>query len=159
MTKRRRYDDKFRSSAIVLLEADGYPDNKGALTRVARHLGVPYQTLSRWAREINNPAPLQLVQEKRRELIEIIRDEVYAALGSANNARDDASYRDLITAAAIMVDKLQLLTGKATERTEVVADGLSDEQRASRIAAIFDKARTRQPGFADSVGGAELVRH
>jgi transposase-like protein len=157
--KHRQYSDEFRANAVVLLESSGYPEQVGALTRVADHLKMPYQTLSRWYNAKNNPPPPELVQVKRKELIDIIRDEVYKAIGAADGARDEASYRDLITAAAIMVDKLQLLTGKATERTEVLSDGLTDEQRANRIAAIFDKARTRRSGFVDSGSPAELVRH
>lgn len=115
---RRRYSDDFRANAIVMLESQGYPDHKGALVTVAQHLGIPFQTLSRWARELNNPAPPELVLEKRLELKELIRNEIYAALEAAPNAREFAEYKELITGAAILLDKLQLLEGKPTAISE-----------------------------------------
>ena len=57
MTKRKRYTDKFRAGAIVMLEANGYPDKKGALATVSNHLSVPQATLHRWFHGKNNPAP------------------------------------------------------------------------------------------------------
>jgi transposase-like protein len=121
--KRQRYTDDFRASAVVMLEAQGYPDNPGALTVVASHLHIPHQTLSRWAREAQNPAPPELVQEKRADLKELLRAEIDAALKAMPGVRPDASYRDLVTASGIMIDKLQLLEGNPTERQDVTSGG------------------------------------
>lgn len=111
---RRRYDDKFRASAVVMLEAAGYPDKKGALEQTAKHLAVPNTTLHGWFNATRNPPPTELRTEKRGEIADIIRAEIYAAFSAAPDARPEASYRDLITGAAILVDKLQLLEGKPT---------------------------------------------
>ena len=119
MSKRRRYDDKFRASAVVMLEAAGYPDKDGALARVARELKVPESTLHGWANNRNTP-PSQMRTIKRVELNTVIREEIYSALEAAQNVRQDASYRDLITGAAILIDKLQLLEGQPTWRIEVI---------------------------------------
>lgn len=116
---RRRYDDKFRASAVVMLEAAGYPDRKGALEQTAKHLHVPNTTIHGWFNAIHNPPPSDVRTEKRGEIADIIRSEIYAALEEAPNARPEASYRDLITGAAILVDKLQLLEGKPTEIVEL----------------------------------------
>lgn len=112
--QRRRYDDKFRASAVVMLEAAGYPDKKGALEQTTKACKVPESTLRGWYNETHNPPPAKLRAEKRLEIADIIRNEIYAALGAAPDARPEASYRDLITGAAILVDKLQLLQGKPT---------------------------------------------
>ena len=119
MAKRKRYDDKFRASAVVMLEAAGYPGKLGALSSTAKHLGIPDRTLSRWYNAEQNPPPDKLVKEKRGELSDLLRREIDSALGAMDNARPDASYRDLGTVAGILIDKLQLITGKPTERSEI----------------------------------------
>ena len=138
--KRKRYDDKFRANAVLLLEAAGYPDTKGALTRVSDNVGVPLATLHRWFRAKNNPPPSELVNEKRPELIDLIRSEIYGVLETMPEERKEADYRTLVTGLGILVDKLQLLEGKATERI-----GLMDEhERTDRIAALLEAARNRR---------------
>lgn len=116
--KRTRYTDEFRASAVLMLEAAGYPDKEGSLSKVARHLQVPYQTLSRWAREKNNPPPPELVQNKKIDLIAGIKNELACIFDEFGNTRQDAEYRELATAFGILVDKLQLLTGEPTERSD-----------------------------------------
>jgi len=120
---RKRYDDKFRASAVVMLEAAGWPNEKGALARVSRHLGVPSPTLSRWAREKNNPAPNEVVTEKKGDLVALLKAEAEAIFGDMPNARKDASYRDLAVALGIVLDKHQLLSGGPTGRTELAVKG------------------------------------
>ena len=142
MRQRRRYDDKFRASAVVMLEAAGYPDKKGALEQVSKSLKTPISTLHGWYYAKHNPPPSDIRTEKRGEIVDIIRSEIYHALAAAPGARPDASYRDLITGAAILVDKLQLLTDKPTEITKDVS--LTDEERSNRIAGLLDTARARR---------------
>lgn len=117
--KRKSYDDKFRASAVVMLEGAGYPDKEGSLTYVAKHLGVPHPTLSRWYNAQRNPPPNELVQEKRLELIDMVNAELDAIFKTMPSVRGDASYKDLGTVAGILADKKQLLEGKATERKEI----------------------------------------
>jgi len=118
MAKRKRYTDEYRASAVLMLEAAGYPETEGALSRVADHLGMHYQTLSRWFRAVQNPPPNEMVQEKRFDLMEAIMDELRAIVGDMKSVRSEASYKDLGTVFGILTDKHQLLTGKPTERVE-----------------------------------------
>lgn len=117
MGKRPRYDDKFRAGAIALLEAAGWPNTEGAMTRTANHLKIPVRTLSRWANQENNPAPDELVIEKKADLADLLTAEIEAALNAMGTARADASYRDLGTVIGILTDKLQLITGGPTENS------------------------------------------
>ena len=135
-----RYTDEFRAQAIVMLEAAGWPERKGALVRVARTLGIKYQTLSRWARGKYNPPPNKTVHIKMFDMVQALRDEIQAILEEMPNARPDADFKELGTVLGIVVDKLQLLEGKATERIEM----MSDDERAARISAILDAARERR---------------
>ena len=101
-----------------MLEAAGYPGQKGALERVAQHLKMPPSTLHGWANGTRNPPPTQLRCEKKEDLIGCIKAELSNVFTEMGQAREDASYRDLTIAAGILIDKLQLLTGEPTERTE-----------------------------------------
>jgi len=123
---RRRYDDKFRASAVVMLEAAGYPDKKGALEQTAKACKAPESTLRGWYSEAHNPPPAKLRAEKRLELTDLLKNELGSIFKAMPNARPDASYRDLGTVAAIFIDKLQLLEGKPTwivEITNLLKDG------------------------------------
>jgi len=129
-----------------MLEAAGYPDRKGALTAVAAKVGAPAMTISRWFNARNNPAPNDVVTEKRLELKDMLRAEIDGALAAMPGQRIEATYRDLGTVAAILIDKLQLIEGKATERVEL--SGLSDDERAERAARLLNAARARRDGRA-----------
>lgn len=137
--KRKSYDDKFRASAVVMLEAAGYPNEKGALTKTAAHIGVPARTLSRWFNGEQNPPPDQTVNEKRDELSVLLDTEIRAILGDMPEARKDASYRDLGTVAGILIDKIQLITGKPTSRSETTGkDGGPIETRTTILSTLSD---------------------
>jgi hypothetical protein len=156
MTERRRYDDKFRASAVVMLRAAGYPDKKGALTDVAKHIGVQPRVLSRWFTGEQNPPPDQVVSEKATELKDMLDAELAALFGAMPAARAEATYRDLGVVGGILMDKKLLLEGKPTDRV-AIQNELTDAERAARIASLFDKARTRRTGSpdleADDAGG------
>lgn len=125
-SQRPRYDDKFRASAVVMLEAAGYPNVQGALAQVAKHLGMQEMTLSRWARGVQNPPPNQLVINKKQELSSLHEGEIRAIFAEMGTKREDASYRDLGIVLGIVSDKWQLLNG---EPTESVKQSISFERR------------------------------
>jgi len=113
---RNQYSDDYRATALLLLEGQGYPDAQGALQSVADHLSIPRSTLRGWWTREHNPVPAQVRHIKKREIVDLIREEIYKALESLDNTRDFASYKDTTTSIGILVDKLQLLEGKPTER-------------------------------------------
>jgi AcrR family transcriptional regulator len=127
-----------------MLEAAGYPDMEGALTRVAEHLGVPLSTIHRWFHKKQNPPPSQLVNEKRFDLVEAIKAEIANAFQEMSAARDQASYKDLTTAAAILIDKLQLLSGEPTARTETITRWLDELPQDEYDAVIAEAERIIQ---------------
>ena len=130
---RRRYTDEFRASAVVMMVSLGWPDAEGVAQRVANHLNVPRQTLTRWATESQSPAPIEVVQEKRKDLVALIEDELHAIFGEFEHARGDASYGQLATAAGILTDKLLLLRGHPTDRVEYVNTDSARQLIVSRI--------------------------
>jgi transposase-like protein len=118
--KRKRYTDDFRASAVLMLEAAGYPDREGGLSQVSSHLGVPISTIRGWYLGTRNPPPPELRNEKRFDLLEAIQTELAAIFPAMATRREDASYRELGTVAGILMDKQLLLTGKATWRGELI---------------------------------------
>lgn len=127
MTKRKSYDDKFRASAVVMLEAAGYPDQKGALTRVADTLGVPARTLSRWFNGEQNPPPDQLVTDKKEELADVFERAAYTYLHHAlkDDVVSEVSGNAAMIAAATATDKMRLLRGLPTEIVQLLPDVLN----------------------------------
>ncbi len=144
MAKRKPYDDKFRATAVIMLEAAGYPEKKGALQKTADNLGIQARTLSRWFNGEQNPPPDQTVSEKRDELADLLDKEIRAALQEMDDARTEASYRDLGTVLGILVDKKQLITGKPTSRSESTGkDGGPIELRHTLLSELSDEELDR----------------
>lgn len=132
-----------------MLEAEGYPANDGALTRVSEHLSVPLSTLRGWFTAERNPPPAELRNEKRAELRDLLENELREAVAAMANARPEASYRDLGTVAAIFTDKLQLLDGKPTERVE---ENVTVRDSRERLAQLIDR-RAALGGTPRDTGG------
>ena len=139
---RARYTDQYRASAVLMLEAAGYPDRPGALMSVSNHLHVPHATLSRWARSIQNPPPPELVHEKRLDVVAELTDLLGLTLAAAKGTVNEASNKELATAIGIYIDKLQLLSGKPTERQEVNVT----DHRERILAGIARKADSYAAG-------------
>lgn len=150
MAKHNRYDDKFKASAVVLLESEGYPDDKYAISRVASHLGIPGRTLRRWANGQEGAPPDNAVSVEKKLLEDVIDDEIHAAFKAMSQVREDASYRDLVIGAATLIDKKQLITGGATERTEAKVDyDAGDNLREAILSSVSRIAETRAARTGD----------
>ena len=108
-----------------MLKSQGYPDVKGALAMVAKHLGVPGRTLSRWFNGENNPPPDINVQEKTVDMLVAIQSELAAIMKDMPAARADATYSQLGTVFGILFDKRRLLEGLPTEIFSLMPDWLA----------------------------------
>jgi len=149
-----RYTDEFRANAVLMLEAAGYPDSDGALARTSRHLQVPHSTLRRWYWKTQNPPPSEMVQKKKIDLRAAIREEIEGILDYMGYAREDADYRALGTVFGIMVDKLQLLSGEPTARTETITRWLDELPQDEYDAVIAEAERIIGDGRGGNTGGA-----
>lgn len=148
-----RYSDEFRASAILMLQAAGYPERRGALMETANHLGISHQLLGRWFRHESNPPPQKIVQIKMADIVEMLRIEVARAIQAMPNALPDADYLDIGKVTGILIDKLQLLSGEATER---VVYELSDSDRSEQITQLLNTARAREAG--QPVNGSDILQ-
>lgn len=149
---RRRYDDKFRASAVVMLEAAGYPDKDGSLMEVARHLGVPHNTIRAWYHAEHNPPPSELRQEKKRELVIELEEIAYLLIKAIPGKIDEANLQQTATSMAIAIDKMQLLKGQPTlivELTNLLKEGVITPQDI--IDEFADEPEAAQ-GLFESIG-------
>lgn len=126
-----------------MLEAAGYPDKKGALTKVGTHLKVPITTLRGWFTAEHNPPPTDIRTEKGFELRAAIQQELESIFGAMPNARQDASFKDLSWAAAVLIDKMQLLDNKPTAilklQQALEAGQITPEQVKERWPTLAEK--------------------
>jgi hypothetical protein len=120
---KKRYTDEFRTGCVLMLTAAGYEETPTrALTIVSKSQKVPESTLRSWWNRLHNTGkrpsagmtPVNLYDEKKFDLRAAIKLELEAVFGDADNVRQDASYRDLMWAAGVLIDKDQLLDGKPT---------------------------------------------
>lgn len=63
MAKRKQYDEKFKASAILMLEAAGYPDRREALTTVSEHLVMSAKSLASWYEDTQSPDPIEPISK------------------------------------------------------------------------------------------------
>jgi hypothetical protein len=116
-----RYSDEQRAAVLAALDA-----NKGNVTKTARETGVPKSTLIAWRDNVHVPPSDELRTTKKLELADLIRAELGAIFDALPGKRGDASYKDVATAAGILIDKLALLQGDATSRVDVNVRNLPD---------------------------------
>lgn len=142
MNKRRRYTDEERSSVVALLVSEGYPETKGALSKVAAAAQIPPSTVQRWFHGTHNPPPTQLAHIKKIELADLFEQAARKYLEHSLTApvMGDVSGKDAMTAAAIAADKMNLLRAQPTERIAIEHSGqLTIDERRQRIADILTR--------------------
>jgi transposase-like protein len=140
---RRSFCEHEKAGALALLDANG-----GKIRETARQLGICHRTLHRWATEGYGIDDRVLALEgiAREELANRFEDEAHAALDEAPAKRDAATYQQLITGAAIAIDKMRLLREQATS---IHTQQLSDEERIARLNELLATALTLPAAAAE----------
>lgn len=120
-----KFDDNYRAGAVVMLQAEGYPNDPFAIGRVYEYLKqkAPYPhktTLKNWFYGIQNEPPSNLVDDKKGDMVEAFKELAWKLINHAGSADTIAemSGQQAITSIGILVDKIQLLEGKATAINE-----------------------------------------
>jgi transposase-like protein len=147
---RRRYTKREKATAVAEAE-------RTSLTQAAESTGVPITTLKYWFDHDEFAA----VRTKTRE--EVGQGSVVVAVLAQGELvrrirNGTLSDQALVTAYGVAVDKAQLLTGRATERTEHVSvtDGFDDHEKRA-LAGILRSELARRGGRApagDPAGAA-----
>lgn len=118
MKKRKSYDDEFRASAVLMLQAAGYPERLGAMLQVAMALNVPTRTLRRWYCGEQNPPPSKMLRTVTVDFRKVLRAEIEVVLGAMPETYEQASCRDLGIALGMLVEKLWLLDNNSTDQQQ-----------------------------------------
>lgn len=130
MADRRRYDKRTKLAAVMAAEM-------GGVTQASEQLGIPKNTIQYW---LERPEFAQFRTKTREELqgeIKVVAHLAWQRLGE-NLQAGLLEPRDVIFAAEKATDKLLLMGGEATTRTESrsLLDDYDDHERAALKAAI-----------------------
>ncbi len=136
----RRYQDyteEDRAAILATLQACA-----GNVAECSRRSGVPEQTIRDW-RDGKHAAPSpQSVDEKRKPLADIFEEIAYSACGVAPDKMEEASFAQVMTGAAIAVDKMRLLREQPTSIGEH-REPATVEERDQRAIDLMEKAKLR----------------
>lgn len=149
-----KFTDEQRKQALELVrEGVGYRE-------ITRRTGVSRSTISTWAREagIDTEKADQVAaaaeanrvgwHKRRGELIDRFGDLAELMLERTEACNESADAKNLITAAAIAVDKAQLLSGSATSRHEV----MDAQRRRERVGHLRDELAERRQAKDGTTG-------
>jgi transcriptional regulator with XRE-family HTH domain len=129
--------------------------------KVSDRTGVAISTLSKWANEagITSPRAAQVAAatdatkvawaQRRTALVDRFGEVAAQLLDRVVDDSDASDAKNLMTAAAIAVDKAQLLSGGVTSRSEQV--GL--ERQRERVLAMRDELADRRELKDGTTGG------
>jgi transposase-like protein len=152
MANTTTYTDEQVANAIAMLRANG-----GNAKRTASQLGIPRTTIRAWAGRSHSVSarPKQvktsIVQNRSREIADSLEDLAAKAVGFADSKMETASYKDLLIGVGIAIEKVQLLRGGATSRTEslrieLVAGGSLRELGERSITDQIDRPKALESG-------------
>lgn len=132
----RSYSDEDRANALAALEANG-----GNITKTARELSIPIPTLRRWATGTAHPEASANATAKKGPLADKLEEVAWALAGGMLKKISKAKLSETAIALGITVEKMRLLRDQSTSND---GDGLTDDERATRLMAILDLARARR---------------
>lgn len=128
----RTYSDEFKAAALALVDVEG---GSGHVKPVAVRLGIPHTTLNEWWRGRVTESVTRIRDIKKGEIAKMLEALARTAIGTLDDADrlKNAPVRDVSVTMGIAIDKLQLLTGEATERTERLSRGVYVNLRAEGV--------------------------
>ena len=142
--KKRAYSDEEKAYALSVLEM-----YRGNVDKAAKLLEMPPRTLAHWAAGQNRVAAVEDIQAvKREEMHEALDKIAWKIVGAMELTIEEADLRALATSLGILIDKIQLLRGLATSRTEVSGPGgsaiavslgldtMTDDELRERLAEV-----------------------
>lgn len=116
MSGRSSYSESDKARVFVALTA-----NDGNVKRTARETGVPENTVRRWKKEFETAPPsAEAVEIEAAEHTDVLEHARNEALLELRKKIPTMSGKDLGIVYGILSDKLRLIQGLATERTETV---------------------------------------
>lgn len=153
---RNVYTDKDRARVALTLQA-----NEGNIRRTARETGVPVMTVGDWKRHWDREGYPEAIQEAlpmvREEFLEEAETVRWMMLSRLRDKIEsgEGSVRDLMTGIGILTDKIHVMKGLATSRTETVHTNAPDpkefaKELAQFVAKTVDDANIRNSEIEDA---------
>lgn len=125
---KRQYSDNDKATALSILDANG-----GNVNQTAKQIGIPRKTLEMWANNRHLSADVaDIRQEKKASLAEKFQELADKLVDDLIRRVGEGKFVEQATAAAIAVDKMQLLKGAPTAISKDVSN-VTNEDRANRI--------------------------
>lgn len=163
MAGKRVYTDEDR--ALVKMHLDAHD---GAIKPTARDAGIPIATVRDWKRKWEREGVPETIQDAlpavRDDFVDkaiALRDKALAVADSKLDA-DRTTAKDAMWIAAVLVDKIRLVQGQATSRTETASVGsLPTEELRVLLAGfaqgIVDAAKERSTEISSTFDGEEPI--
>jgi transposase-like protein len=155
---KRIYDERDRAAVYVALQA-----NDGIASRAARDTGVPPNTVRDWKRQFEKDGPpdTTYVEDIRTDFLDDaqrVRDKLIKKYEEALD-RGEVKADKMPVHIGILTDKVQLLKGMATHRTEAVKLPSADQMRelAGGVFTAMLEAVSRQDERSQDIIEADYV--
>ncbi|OPY60521.1 MAG: hypothetical protein A4E56_02649 [Pelotomaculum sp. PtaU1.Bin065] len=146
-TKKRRYTPEQVYVAVEVAHIAG-------IRPASRLTGIPLVTLFEWKERDEQKLLDELVTKKysgeevsdvrehnRGEFSKKALELINHALEQMESKMDEASFKDLATGVGILIDKICLVSGMATSRTEHVTGAASREELLEVAAQVADRVK------------------
>jgi len=141
--KNRRYSDAEREAATAALQANG-----GNITRTAKQINVPPQTLRNWARGYRHPEASRAGGQKTAaDLAERLEEIAWQLVDALPGKIKKATLQQASISLGIAIDKMRLLREQATSRVGH-EDALSDTERVERLKELARRLNARAAAAA-----------
>lgn len=155
---RGRYTDEDKARVLAALAA-----NEGNVKRTARDTQIPEQTVRDWKKQSERGSLPEKVKQALPAALEVqatdferIRNKALYQLESEIDA-GELSGKELITAIGVLTDKLRVMQGQATSRTETVHTGPSAEEVGAEVAKFLQQSFSHALNHEAEVVDAEFV--
>jgi transposase-like protein len=171
-TKGRRYTASERARAMQIYREHGP-------SQASRRLGIPYETVRRWARDSGEVKPAQTPHEQTARSHAMATTRVAAKwadtrLTEADNAGhaaqlarerildvlmtdDHQMLRAAVNAYEILINKAEMMSGQATERIAVWAEQDLDRELKELVKTLEDSKRKELPASKRMLQGDSLA--
>lgn len=125
----RTYSDDEKAVALTYLEV-----NKGDVARTSKQTGIPTDTLYVWSKGKHVHPDVLNLQEQRKEALDARMELMaYTILEALPDKLEGANFRDAAVGLGIVVDKMQVLRGLASNITE----NRGTSTHTERLEAVF----------------------
>lgn len=133
----KKYSERQKAKLMAYAISTGFPNRRGSKLHASIICGIDRKTVKKWYKQVD----IELLEFEIMKLKELLDKELTQVFTEMETKRKDSSYRDLTVALGIISDKLILLEGGATSRTE----NITGWKEAIEAARNEDKTKPYKP--------------